>query len=347
MENIHKATEQAMPMLINPVTGTTIGVPYNQQNIGQTIRPASTALLTIDSEDRFTSYEQKRISFTGYNSSPYDFTISKNESLMNGFFTRLAVTEVVFPTNAIPNISRTTNVINIEYASGGTTYNSTITLPEGFYTPIALETALQSTIAGTNALLSAFTMVYGVNTGISILPQFRYKTNNPAVTIAFHPLPYNSVAYPYPNTTKQLFDLLAFNNINEAPAVGGGGGATNCEGTRYVDIVCPQLSYNQPLKDTSSQEIVRDALCRIYLVPNSYDNTFEPNTADYTPPGTVPTTIYRNFAQPKQIAWVPNQPIGQLTFQVYDDNGALLVPAGPNFFIDNIEWSMTLQVTEN
>ncbi len=348
MENIHKASEQPMPMLVNPVTGTTIGVAYNQQNIGTTIRPASTSLLTIDSEDRFTDYEQKRISFTGYNSSPYDFTITKPESIMNGFFTRLAVTEVVFPTNDIPNISRTTNTINITYVSAGTTYNNTVTLDIGFYTPVALATVLQGLIQAQSALLSAFTMDYGLTTtGVSILPRFKYNTNNPAVTIAFHPLAYNSIAYPYPTTTRQLFDLLAFSNINEGLSVVGGSGSTNCEGTRYIDIVCPQLVYNQSLKDTSSQSIVRDSLCRMYLIPDSYNNSFEPDTPDYTPPGTVPTTIYRNFSSPKQIAWSPNQPIGQLTFQVYDDNGVLLVPTGPISFIGNIEWSMTLQVTEN
>ena len=64
-------------------------------------------------------------------------------------------------------------------------------------------------------------------------------------------------------------------------------------------------------------------------------------------------TIYRNFTTPKQIQWIPNQPIpGYLRFQVYDDAGALLSEStGLSYDLDsqygNLDWSMTLQVSEN
>ena len=335
-------------MLINPVTGTTIGVPYNQQNIGTTIRPASTALLTVDSEDRFANYEQKRLSFApNYNWSPYDFTITKPESIMNGFFTRLAVTEIVFPTMAIPNISETTQDIIVQYLpSAGTATNYTLTLDIAYYKPHDIATALQAKIRLIDASLNATTVEYGLDAAGNPSAQFYYATTN-ATQIAFLPLPYNSGTYPYPNTTRQLFDLLGFGTLNQTLSVNGYSGSTNCQGTAFVDIVCSQLCYNQALKDTSSQNIVRDSLCRLYLVPDSYNNTLEPNDPDYAPPGTVPTVIYRNFTTPKQIAWVPNQPIGQLSFQVYDDNGAILIPLLSTPVQNNIEWSMSMLVSEN
>ena len=46
----------------------------NARQVAQTIRMPSTALLTIDSEDRYTDYAQARAS----QSSPYNFTISKS-----------------------------------------------------------------------------------------------------------------------------------------------------------------------------------------------------------------------------------------------------------------------------
>ena len=354
MENIHKASEQPMPMLVNPVTGTTIGVAYNQQNIGTTIRPASTSLLTIDSEDRYTSYTQKRNSAPGqYNWSPYDFGITKPESIMNGFFTRLGVTEVVFPTGALPNINDTTNQIGITWDNGTSILSTIISLPNGFYTPSALCSTLQAIVRNADTVLAAFTMSYGLTSPPSTpSPEIIYDTNVTApviIEIGFFPMPYNSVAYPYPSTTRQLFDLLGFSAINVVNSFSGNSGVTYCQGTRYVDIVSPQLSYNQPLKDTSSQPTVRDSLCRIYLIPDTYLDTVLPNAPGYAPPGTLPQIIYRNFTNPKQIAWSPNQPIGQLTFQVYDDNGALLKPyvTGGGNAQNNMEWSMSILVTEN
>jgi len=358
--SIERTSSSPLPSLVNPVTGTNIGVPYNQQNIGVTTRPPATALLTIDSEDRFKNYEDKRTSKNGgYNNSPYDFTITKNESLMNGFFTRLAVSEINFPTDDLPNISDTTDQIYVQYKTPffSSVSTSLVSLQQGFYTPHELATEFQTRVIETIPLLSSFEISYGSNGFTGITPQFQYVTYNPSTLVAFQPLPYNSKVYPYNNNTRQLYDLMGFspNTDNSIPSQLGITDKTNCQGTKYIDIVSPQLSYNQSLKDTSSQSIVRDSLCRLYLTPNSYNNVFSPADPNYTPPGTVPTTIYRNFTQPKQIAWTPNQPIGQLTFQVYDDCGNLVKPVQLNFLStgqvsyvpNNVNWSMTLQVTEN
>jgi hypothetical protein len=335
-----------------------IGTPLNQQNIGATIRPASSALLTIDSEDRFKNYTVQLESIPGsYNNSPYDFNITKNEAIMNGFFTRLAVSEVVFPTGAIPNIGPTTDKMNVLWTSSVTIQSSIISLPTGFYTPSTLCGVIQQRVRAKADLLSSFTMTYGVEaTTNTPLPAIDYATNmitSPIVDVAFTPLTYNSPSYPYPNTTRQLFNLLGFGKYNTIPDPNGSSGITYCQGTRYVDIVCPQLTYNQALKDTSSQQNVRDALCRLYLIPTAYTDDIAPNNPAYAPPGTVPQIIYRNFTSPKQISWTPNQPVGQLSFQVYDDNGNIIVPfinirdiAG-NSIYNNCDWQMTLQVTEN
>jgi len=354
LQNIERVSSSPLPGLVNPVTGTTIGVAYNQQNIGQTIRPPATALLTISSEDRFKNYTEKNNSVPGsYNYSPYDFTITKNESIMNGFFTRLGVSEVVFPTGAIPNIGPTTNKIEIQYNSSITTLSSIIQLNEGFYTPSTLVGEIQANVRGTSDLLSSFTMFYGRDeTYETPLPVITYATNHSTDTditdISFNPLPYNSSLYPYNDNTRQLFNLLGFGKFNTIPYANGWSGVTYCQGTRYVDIVCPQLSYNQSLKDTSSQSIVRDSLCRLYLVPDSYNDYVLPNNPSYAPPGTVPQLIYRNFNSPKQINWTPNQPVGQLTFQVYDDCGNLIKPYDNGGGVqNNADWQMTLQVTEN
>ena len=336
-----------------------IGVPINQQNIGATIRPPSSALLTIDSEDRFKDYTVQLQSIPGsYNNSPYDFNITKNESLMNGFFTRLAVSEIVFPTGAIPNIGPQTNSMIITWNSSITTLSSIVALNSGFYTPSTLCGTIQTNVRAKSDLLSSFTMEYGKDaTTNTPLPAIDYATNmiTPPlqIDVGFLPMPYNSPSYPYPATTRQLFNLLGFGKINTISYPNGSSGITYCQGTRYVDIVCPQLTYNQALKDTSSQTNVRDSLCRLYLIPSAYTDDIQVNNPDYAPPGTVPQIIYRNFTSPKQIAWTPNQPVGQLSFQVYDDSGNIIVPFiniidnSGNSIYNNCDWQMTLQITEN
>jgi hypothetical protein len=322
-----------------------------------TTRPSSTSLLTIDSEDRFNGdYTISRTvrDGSGPNANPYNFTINKAESLMNGFFTRLAVTEVVMNW-AVPNINiKSSSIIVRGYDSLSAPVSYTITIPQGFYTPKELAAALQSAIrSGGGGNFNGALITYGTNG----FPAFAYaKGASVTTSMWFLPLDYNTAAYPYPSTTKQLFDVLGFTENNTFPVSSNGFGTTSfAQWCRYVDIVSPQLTYNQPLKDTTSQPIARDSLCRVYL--DQTTGAFNQNIANldgdaFTPTGCTPFVIYRNFTLPKQISWTPNQPVGQLTFQVFDDTGALLsevLPVSSNF--SNVptaaDWAITLQVSEN
>jgi hypothetical protein len=162
-------------------------------------------------------------------------------------------------------------------------------------------------------------------------------------------MPYNTTAYPYGENTKQLFDVLGFSSAGNS--ILAEFALTNrftlCQSFRFVDVVCPQLTYNQALKDTMSQNIARDSLCRIYLGDALIPGALDCSTPDFCPPGCAPFTIYRNFANPKQIQWLGNQPVpGKLEFQVYDDAGDLLSNAiGTDG--EYLDWSMTLLVSEN
>ena len=299
----------------------------NARQMAQTIRQPSTALLTIDSEDRYKDYTQARANQT----SPYNFTITKNESLMPGFMTRIGISEVVFPWT-IPNINLKTDQIIVALVSGGVTpHQTTIVLPNGFFRPSQIAAAIQTEV---QAFLTGLgygdtvEFAYG-DTGV---PAFNYTLNSTvnATTLSFAPVPYNSSTYPYPSTTKQLYDLLGFSGLSQ---IAGGvypntvfGSYTLCQAIRYVDIVCNQLTNSQAQKDQTSQTIARDMLCRIYVTgAGDSQSTIDPSNNAFCPPGCAPTVIYRNFTMPKQIQWIPNQNIpGFLQFQVYDDTGLLL-----------------------
>jgi hypothetical protein len=341
-----------IPQLNDPQVGTAFGVPLNQQNNGTTVRPAATALLTIDSEDRFpTQYNRRNLltstlttSTLKYNWNPYDYQIIKNEALMNGFFTRVGVTEIVFPTAALPNINPKTDTINVVYQPNDSLLSATAAfrLTDGFYTPNRLASTMTSAVRSLYPGLSSFQMQYGVGN----VPNFAYTTSN-TIPILFAPNPENIPAYPYSAQTRQLYDLLGMTYQNNSVFTSSVTftSITNCQDSRYYDVVCSQLTLNQAVKDSSSQQIVRDSLCRIYIADGNPQNTVQPSDPAYTPPGTAPTTIYRNFTLPKQIQWLPNQSIqGNITIQVYDDDGNLLVPVKPGYGLD---WSMTLQASEN
>lgn len=348
---------------------------YSARDSAITQRPTSTAILAIDSEDRFKDYLDADIASTGSsgisNLSPYDFTIRKNQSLMNGFFTRLGVTEIVFPW-VYPNINVRTNRVRLVVDTDPplppipfTDY--VIEVPTGFYTPSMLASTIQSLVRAANPLLlGAFTMTYGVALTGATKPVFVYNTNNPNVVIGWERLDYDNydtsaplTYYPYPPTTKQLLDVLGLSGQNIV-TTGlyplGETAMTLCQAVRYIDIVCTQLTNNQALKDTMSQTVARDVLCRLYIagVPDA-QSTVLPSASTFCPPGCMPTTIYRDFSQPKQIQWIPNQPVpGFLRFEVYDDTGNLLefpfsvTPGGTALPHKNAtNWSMTLLVSEN
>jgi hypothetical protein len=350
----------------------------NARQVAQTIRMPSTALLTIDSEDRYTDYASARASV----SSPYNFTISKTESLMPGFMTRVGVSEVNFPW-AIPNINLKSRTMNCSISrNGDTLINFVIALPIGFYTPSQLAAAVQANVIFNSPTSTAFTMTYGQPLAagkygaVGITPIFQYATNLGTDVISFSPMLPNSAAYPYSAQSKQLFDVLGFTNaqfifpppVPPAPPVlglaSGAGVFTFCQSIRYVDIVCNQLTNSQAQKDQTSQPVARDMLCRIYLGNGAGDgqSTVSPSVAGFCPPGCEPTTIYRNYTTPKQIQWIPNQNIpGFLQFQVYDDAGDLLdtslvfpgTVGSPDIFQPGyttgqfLDWSMTMLVSEN
>lgn len=322
---------------------------YSAKDTAITQRPTSTSLLCIDSEDRFRDYDDARSVLAGLlNRSPYNFAINKTQSLMNGFFTRVGVSEIVFPW-VIPNINVRTSQMNVEYDVGAGPVDDVIDLEIGFYTPSMIAAEIQRQVRLLDAGLAAFTMTYGVDTTGAVptqRPIFEYKTNAPGVEIAFSP---QSAATAPNRQSKQLFDILGFTVANEILDTAEQGTNTYCQATRYIDIVCTQLTANQALKDTMSQVVARDVLCRVYVGDaQGVQSTVLPSASTFCPPGCMPTTVYKNFANPKQIQWMPNQPVpGYLQFRVYDDAGDALENIVPGEVGNGANWSMTLLVSEN
>jgi len=314
---------------------------------GVTIRPSSTSVFAIDSRDRYTDF----VAATAGTSSPYDFQITKRESLFNGFFSRIALTEIVFPWY-VPNITGETYQIGFHNAVVGTVTLSLFDDPAGggipsFQSPESIAAELQAQILALGATTANLRVIW---TG----SQFLVADPLGAPVTAFS---FQRIA---PVVSYQLFDMLNMNVDNTVDATSQFSGSTRCRWTEYVDIVSSQLTYNQDLKDSTSSPIVRDVLARIYLETEDEPKSTPVYTGaavEYSPPeplGTYPFVIYRQFKTPKQIKWNDSQPIGNLRFEVYDDKGRILTirpppaPGTGNTLTDYKlpNWRMTMLVSE-
>jgi hypothetical protein len=357
-------------------TATALGLGYSPQEQGVTVRPSSSSLFCISSADRYSTIQDRRDLLT----SPYRFTITKNESLLNGFLSRLALTEVKFNWN-LPNVLVATGTNTIQITSGAVT--ALVTVPEGFYTPKELGIYIESSWNTDNSG-SPILLTYLESQGYYTL-QANIATPNDLIAIAPNPA--------ITTNTKQLYDMM-----NWAPGsqivnrTTKNSGIVNLRWTEYIDIVCNQLTYNQDLKDTSSQRTVSDMLCRVYLdesVPSdaSYMAEFSddiPYQVNPIPPpvpfpapkptplwepyvpvpdadilrtplvgyggrnnGCRPCVIYRQFATPKYINWNRVQPVGQVQFEILDDQGRCLADYIPaNLRIPQNDWNITLLASE-
>jgi hypothetical protein len=125
-------------------TATFVSETQDTEGDATTIRPSATAVLAIDSDDRYSNYRQRR-NFPTY---PFSFNIQKNENILSGFFKRIALTE--FRLNwTLPNISVAWgNTALILHYKIGTDNDSetTVILPDGFYNAQELALELQNQI---------------------------------------------------------------------------------------------------------------------------------------------------------------------------------------------------------
>jgi hypothetical protein len=278
------------------------------------MRQPSTANLMLDSADR----DENRFPLCN------NFQISKNNALLNGFFTRIGTTEVTLEWFT-PNISSAFNnnsiTIDISGGAGVTgTGTVTVTLADGFRTQAAVVDALEGILD-----------VLGSST-------------TPATTFAIYQLPTGASIDPSQNVylsfTGTLATLLGLNPVLEEFDAQDGVviDPRDLRGLRYIDFVSSQLTYNQELKDSSTAPTVRDVLTRWYM---AYDNYTATDAYGYPVlMGYEPFTLRRTFSPPKQIKWNINQPLGNLAFELYGDNQLQLpVTAETN-------WLMTLQVSE-
>jgi hypothetical protein len=291
---------------------------------GQTIRQPSTANLMLDSADR----DDDKYPYAS------NFVIQKKQSILNGFFTRIGTTEVVLDWG-YANINRDLSNNWMEVDVSGSTYVASL-VPD-FYT---VEECFEALVDALNAGAPAG-VVWSLNT---TLPTGCALECNATFTLEPGPLLFQLYAVVGPVTRTAVAGVALFPVSIRQP---------NLQPFRYIDFVSEQLTYNQDLKDDSTNNENRSVLCRWYMAfdsPPERDGLGFPILMGYTP-----FVLRRTFSPPKQIRWDSTQPLGQMGFQLYiDELSAAFYPTlGGNTrfpegsLADEFDWLMTLQVSEN
>ena len=274
---------------------------------GVVIRMPSVANLMVDSADRVNQG----------NDGPWKFQITKSQALLNGYFTRVATTEVVLEWFD-PNITSTNNTFTVVKTAGPTTY--TVTVPVGTYT---VEAVLDEIVILLNAAGTGLTWsITGIGASCAL-------TATGAFTI------------PITVLASDLNLVSSVSAVNQYI-----NGAPDIRPYTYIDFVSDQLTYNQNVKDATTNIFDKNVLCRWYFAwdnPPTYDAYGFPILMGYT--GFV---CRRLFNPPKQIKWEPNMPIGNLAFSVY---GAVPLSVGTSSdllsaYDTSTNWKMTLQLSE-
>ena len=299
------------------------------------IRNPATANFLIDSRDRvgYTTGD------TPYGQNSANFLINKNNSLLNGFFTRIGVQEVYLD-YCVDNISayNGNNTFIIQNINSLSTI--TATLPDGNYTVKQAIDTVASQLNVSTMAISAISTFVSTTTGT-------VGTSNANYSIYFAQSS-NLAPRNYDlRDTPLSFQLAGANQVALTSTTQIAIECPKILPTSYLDFVCAEATQNQDIKDSSTSLTDRNILYRWYMGwegPSPTDAYGYPIFQGYQP-----FISRRSIPFPKQIRWSANQPIGQMSFQVYDDSGQLAVPYTSDVTKDvgEFEWAMTLLVSEN
>jgi len=294
-------------------------------------RTPANQYLSLNSKDRFNTAS------TGvYNYQPWNrFKLQRPQNLMTSFATRMVVSEINMPWY-VPNINNLTNTIwiNSDLATPGNTRTTfTVTLPNGFYTPAQLVTALNTKlsgplpITGTNTTGTMYncpivsyansTFIWTVSNGAG--GAFSLYWFDPVVNTT---APDSSV-YQSSTSLGKLMGIYynQYSSDYSDPLKPLTGAVSSGVYTQYVDIVSDKLHQYTLVRDGSSDNYFnRNLILRLYIS----DET------SMTVQGTAPFNIHRQFKNPKAVMFNKDAIIDWLDVALFDEWGNLLpLPSAP------------------
>jgi len=315
------------------------------ENPGVPTRAPSVALFTVDTADR---YKLDSNGFRTDTEAVNNIYINKRQSVINGFFTRIALTEFNMPWN-VPNVNPRNNTFTVgslNTALNPSPIQATVSIATGFYTADELAIALE-------AALDAAMVALGSDYPASYPWVVSFDTTSGKFTVEAGGATFTLV--PKNNGPRDdLLTMMGFGGLSITadlvnPYETYVSGVASMLYTPYFDIVSKQLTKKQQVNDSGTSYATGSSLlARIYLTPNNL------TTTDFTNQlGTAPFTIFREFIIPKQIYWDTKEFINVIDLSLVDYKGNILYET-PNTInatsfevgTGNANWQLTLQVSE-
>jgi hypothetical protein len=274
---------------------------------GVPARPPASAHLLVSSTDRYaTQYDRLQLPTTSAN-----WRLNKQGYLLNGYFTRLAVTQIQFQWN-LPTIAEDVNdILTFEY--DGNAFSAI--LSAGFYSGALLAAELQTemnTAAGLPA--NTITVIYSPDNWFVM----DAGAGHTLQIDSFDPTVVGALA----NIQNRLLVTLGFTTEWETAAQTLTGGIAPLLWTRWVDICSTTLTKFQRVKDATTlpQNITSDVIARVYAVPpNVSQNAAQPGQLF-----SYPWVMTIDYNTPKHIKWSPDEAISNFDIQVRDEFGTLI-----------------------
>jgi hypothetical protein len=306
-------------------------------------RPPAYAQLLVDSLDRYNNSappSNDGIIVNTKSSSNWQLYLGNN--VLNGLFTRLAVTQVNFQWNLPTIISGYNNVFKVYIVGPDDEYD--IILAEGYYTPTTMasqiQTALNAQAGAAGTWACTFTTGFVFNITLTPAGGVTGFIVNPGVSDG-------SILSTIVQRTRETLGFSGGQMAISIPGNNQNSGVPTMLPTRFIDIVSNYLTKYQRAKDNTSLASgrVTGVIARVY--PQA-PNTSTVLTASSSI-GSQPFNVLMDYNTPKYIMWSPEEAIASIDFSLVDDLG-LPLPSGVTSvgFLDRTcEYQLTILATEN
>jgi hypothetical protein len=302
------------------------------EGMATTTRPPAYAELLVDSLDRYTS----GLPATGAQiTNSNEWQTNLQQIVLNGYFTRLAVSQIQFFWN-LPTIIPNYNdqiIVAVTAGAGAGTY--TLTIPGGFYTPASMAAQLQSLLQAA-APAATFTVTFTGLNGAFLIDAAGAGTQfviAPAGTTA--------------NRLTRTYITLGFMNTGGVASDLYLGSPPTMLATRFIDICSSILTKFQRVKDTTSLQnpTISNIIARVYpTAPNTrVPLVAETVLTDSNSIGSAPFVICIDYNTPKHIKWNPEEALSNFDLQLRDEFGALLTQPQ----VSMCEYQLTILASES
>jgi hypothetical protein len=276
---------------------------------GVPLRPATAAHFLVTSTDRYKDTFDRLLSPT----TSANWTMSKNYNLLNGYFTRLAITQIQFWWNLPTVIEGVNDMLSIAFDLASDIL--TITIDPGYYTVATLAAEIESKIQA----------------HVDYDPAWDFQVNVVEDALQFTSTVDSQCVPEFP----QVENAERINKFMITAGLNGSAGEEITPGnfvisyatapmtyTSFIDICSSRLTQFQRVKDgtTLINNTNADVIARVYpCPPNQIINSAQPGQLF-----AQPWVMTIDYNTPKYIRWDAAQAITNFDIQLKDEFGDII-----------------------